>query len=482
MDKKNKPSRFLEHGKLPPQAIDLEEAVLGAIMLEKDAILEVIDVLSSKSFYKESHQMIFSAVIDLNNDSSPIDILTVTQKLKSKGELELVGGAYFITQLTNRVSSAANIEYHARIIMQKFIQREVIRVSSEAITDSFDETTDAFELTEKLLTDIYNINGNSNETVKESNTVVLRRLRKEIEQAKTLQGLTGLPSGIQALDRITGGYQKSDLIIKAGRPGMGKSSQALCEANFMANKMGKKILFFSLEMSHIQLMRKLVAVNSDIPLNKMKDGNMSSDDWNVYNNAVSEMMTDNLTIDDTPGISLTNLRKKAKKRAIKHGLDGIYIDYLQLMTHNVGNGNAEQEINLISRGLKGLAKELNIPVIALSQLSRAVEARGGAKKPQLSDLRGSGAIEQDADIVQFLYRPEYYGMLEDDDGNSTLNKGYLIIAKNRNGSLKDVPMKFIDYLTKFSDWETERPNIEAEVYRASAGIDRNEDFDKEDPF
>jgi replicative DNA helicase len=456
-----------------PQAVDLEEAVLGATMLEKDVLLEIIDFLRPSSFYKEAHQKIYSAILDLNNNSEPIDILTVTNKLKTKGELDVVGGPYYITQLTNRVSSGHNIEYHARIIKQKEVARDLIKIGSNLIHDSYDETIDIFETTDKLLTDSYNVADITEGRQSLSNSELLRKLRKNIETAKDVSGITGITTGIQKKDELFGGYQDTHLIIKAGRPAMGKSADALSEADHQAEQ-GKNVLFISLEMSALELMQRRVSLRTNIPLTVLKNGKLTADDWKIYNKVTSEMYDDGLTIIDTPGLTLNGLRKIAKKHAMKHGLDSIYIDYLQLLIHDIKGGNREQEISAISRGLKRLAKEVNCPVIALAQLSRAVEQRGGNKKPILSDLRESGSIEQDADIVQFLYRPEYYGFTEDEDGESTVGKGYMIVAKNRHGQTKDIEMRFVGECTRFEDWK--EPEIN-EDYATGKNMPIGEDFD-----
>jgi len=442
----------IEEGKLPPQAIDLEISVLGALLLEKDAIIEVIDVVDESSFYKESHQKIYNAALELYNESAPIDILTITERLQKKGVLEVVGGAYYVSQLTNRVSSAANIEYHARIIEQKKIDRDIIKISSELITEAYDETHDTFELAEKMITEAYNIKDIGGGKTMETNSSLIRQVTNKIEQAKKLQGITGLKSGLLKQDLAFGGYKKTNFYVKAGRPAMGKTSLALCEANYMANEEGYKVLFFSIEMSSVQLMERLISIQTDISLNKFSTGDMSKEDWIHYQKKISPLTEENLKIVDIAGISLNQVRKISKKHAMKHGLDCIFIDYLQLMRDPIkGSSNRQEEVSRISVGLKGLAKELNVPVIALSQLSRAVEQRGGEKRPQLSDLRESGSIEQDADVVQFVYRPEYYGITEDEEGNSTHGRADLINAKNRHGAVGDITVKFIGHLTKFTN-------------------------------
>ncbi len=447
---------IIDHGKLPPQAIDLEEAVLGALMLEKEAVNAVIDILQPKSFYKETHQKIFSAIQDLFQKSEPVDILTVTNTLKLNGELEIVGGAYYITQLTNRVASAANIEFHARIISQKYIQRELIRISSEIITDAYDETTDVFTLLDKAESNLFSVSEGNIRKNYESMSDLIREAIHQIEEAKNKEtGLIGIPSGFTALDRMTAGWQPSDLVIIAARPAMGKTSFVLSLARNAAVDFNIPVAFFSLEMSSIQLVTRLVSAESEISSEKLRSGNLRADEIQQIHTKIDGLAEAKLFIDDTPGLSVFELRAKARRLKAKEKIRLLIVDYLQLMTGGGDNknGNREQEISMISRSLKSIAKELNIPVLALSQLSRAVETRGGDKKPQLSDLRESGSIEQDADMVQFIHRPEYYGLNEDGEGMPTTGMANIIIAKHRNGSVGDIKLKFINHLAKFQDFE-----------------------------
>jgi replicative DNA helicase len=365
--------------------------------------------------------------------------------------LEISGGPSYISGLTMKTSSSANIVTHARIVEEQYIKRSVISGCSDLIVKSYDKSSDTFEIIEDFLSKAYEVGDVGSGDVVENATDILARLKVQIQDAKTKKGITGLTTGIAKIDELYGGYQNSHLIIKAGRPAMGKTAQALCEAIHMAYVLGVKVLFFSLEMSAIELMQRVVSVMTDIPLNKLKDGSLTAEDWRHYNDITSDMMNENLTIIDKAGMSLNQIKKISKKFALKNDLRAIYIDYLQLMTNKLKGGNREQEISSISMGLKQLAKELNVPLIALSQLSRAVETRGGDKRPQLSDLRESGSIEQDADMVQFIHRPEYYGLSEDADGNSTFGVGYLMIAKNRHGATKDIAMHFNPFCTKFTD-------------------------------
>ena len=466
-----------EHGKVPPQAIDLEEAVLGAIMLEKDALTQVIDILKPEVFYKEAHNIIFSAISRLFGKSEPVDILTVTNELKNTGELEIVGGPYYITQLTNRIASAANVEYHSRIISQKFIQRELIRISSEIIKDAFEDTTDVFDLLDRAEQNLFSVSeSNLRRNYDDMQSLVTVAI-KEIEAGKGQEGhLRGIPSGFTDLDRVTNGWQKSDLVILAARPGMGKTAFVLSMARNAAIDFKKSIAFFSLEMSSIQLVTRLISSETQLSADKLKKGSLESYEWEQLHSKIRNLTDAKLLIDDTPALTVFELRAKCRRLKAQHDIDMVIIDYLQLMSGSGdARGNREQEISAISRSLKALAKELDIPVIALSQLSRAVETRGGSKKPILSDLRESGAIEQDADMVMFIYRPEYYKIEVDEDGNSTAGIAEICIAKHRNGALKDIPLRFIDKFAKFADLHTDGDGL------AYSGFDANEDFDSGQP-
>jgi len=442
----------IEHSKLPPSAVELEEAVLGAILLSKDAIVLVADILSIESFYKETNQKIYKAALDLYNQSKGIDLLTVTQQLKKNEDLGFVGGAYALSQLTNTVASSANVEEHARIVKQYHIKREIIRFSSEIITMAYSDHSDALELSDMVLNNAYELN--TYDSVKiQSNADLIREVAKQVENAKKNKGLTGVPTGLIEVDKLFGGYQKSDLIIKAARPAMGKTAQALCEAMYMSYVSELKVAFFSLEMSSVQLMKRIISIQTEINSEKLRSGELNEYDWQKFTTKTSSLMSDNLMIYDRC-FTINSIVKECKKLALKGTLDVIYIDYIQLITAQTKqNSNREQEVSLISRRLKMLAKELNVPIIALCQLSRAVEQRGGRKIPMLSDLRESGSIEQDADIVQFLYRPEYYGITEDEDGRSTRGLAKMIVAKHRNGACGEINLKFIGYLTKFTNYE-----------------------------
>ncbi len=442
-------------GKLPPQAVDIEEAVLGALMLDKNALNTVIDVIKPATFYKEAHQHIFEAIHFLFNSAQPVDILTVTQQLKKQGVLDLIGGPYYISQLTNRVASAANIEFHARIILQKFIQRELIRISTETVKDAYEDTTDVLALLDKAEKNLFAIAEGNLRKQYDSMQGLISKAIKEYENAAGLEeGVIGVPSGFTDLDRVTAGWQKSDLIIMAARPGMGKTAFVLSLARNAAVRFNKPVAFFSCEMSSIQLVNRLISSETEINGEKLRRGNLSEPEWQQLNKKIQPLENAPIYIDDTPALTIFELRAKCRRLVAERKVELIIIDYLQLMqTGDNRAGNREQEISTISRSLKAIAKELNIALICLSQLSREVEKRGSSKRPQLSDLRESGAIEQDADMVLFIYRPEYYAMDQDAQGRNLEGLAEIIVAKNRNGSLETVNLKFIGHLTKFTDYD-----------------------------
>lgn len=578
-------------GKVPPQAVPLEEAVLGALMLDREALPIVMDILRSESFYLESHQAIYRAVLKLFERSHPVDLLTVTEELRKSGELDKVGGPYYLVELSNKVASAANIEYHARIIAEKHIQRELINVSTRVIRDAFDETTDVFNLLDEAEKGLFNITQNNLSRSFQSMGTLSGQVLKQIEELSHKEdGLTGVPTGFTDIDRLTSGWQPSDLVIIAARPGMGKTSLLLAMTLNAAKDFNKGVALFSLEMASTQLVSRLISMEAEIPGSKMRSGRLEDYEWQALQTTVERLSNIPIFIDDTPGINIFELRAKCRRLKMQHDIQLIIIDYLQLMTGSSDgkNTNREQEISGISRALKGLAKELSVPVIALSQLSRAVEVRGGSKRPQLSDLRecvsgdtlvyladgrtlpiaslvgqtpvvwsmdpetqrlvpkasdlvwavgekpvfeialasgrrikatanhrlytidgwkqvdaleigsrlaiagqttpaiefdtivsitpageevvydltvpgthswvangiishNSGAIEQDADIVSFIYRPEYYQILEDENGQSLKGIAEFIVAKHRHGALDTIRIKFTDTFAKFGN-------------------------------
>ena len=451
----------LEYGKVPPQAVELEEAVLGALMLEKDAIISVGDLLKADSFYKDAHQKIYKAIMNLSTKEEPIDILTVTEELKREGTLDEVGGPFYITQLTNRVASAAHIEFHARIIAQKHIQRELIRVSSDIQNQAFDDSIDVADLLDKAQQEVFDIaEGNIKKESAHIRPLADEVINQIVEAGKRPDGLSGVPSGFTALDRITSGWQKSDLVIIAARPSMGKTAFVLSMTRNMAVEHKAPIAIFSLEMGGDQLVKRMISSETELGSEKLRNGKLEDFEWEQLHVKIKDLVDAPIYVDDTPGLSIYELRSKCRRLKAKYDIGCVIIDYLQLMTAGSDmRGNREQEVSLISRQLKIIAKELNIPVIALSQLNRGVEQRtGDAKKPMLSDLRESGAIEQDADMVLFIHRPERYGITEDAEGNSLIGIADIIIAKHRNGAVGEIQLRFRNQLARFMDLEGESLN------------------------
>ena len=474
----------LQKGKIPPQALDLEEVVLGAMMIDKKGVDEVIDILSPEAFYKEAHKFIFEAIFKLFENSEPVDLLTVSSQLKKDGKLEIVGGDYYLITLTQRVSSSAHIEFHARIILQKYIQRSLIKISNEIIEEAYDEGKDVFDLLDNAEAKLYEVTqGNVKKSTETAQSLVIQA-KKKIEEISNKEGMSGIPSGFDKLDKLTSGWQPSDLVIVAARPGMGKTAFTLTMARNIAVNSNIPVAFFSLEMSSVQLITRLISSETGLSSEKLRTGKLEKHEWEQLNVKVKTLEKAPLFIDDTPSLSIFDLRAKARRLASQYGIKMIMIDYLQLMTGGGSNknGNREQEISMISRNLKALAKELNLPVIALSQLSRAVETRGGSKRPLLSDLRESGAIEQDADIVSFIYRPEYYKIDEwdDEERSPTQGQGEFIVAKHRNGGLENIRLKFIGHLGKFDnldDFDTPFGEFHSKMNAAA-----NDDTFRQDHF
>ncbi len=448
----------LVFGKIPPQSRELEEAVLGAVMLEKSAFDTVVEILKPECFYVDANQRIFSSMMGLAQKSMPIDLLTVVEELKLREELEIVGGAFYVSKLTNAVVSSANIETHSRIILQKFIQRELIRISGETISEAYEDSTDVFDLLDEAESRLFEITNNHLRKNFDSIDVVLMKTIKRIDDMRNRQeDVTGVPSGYVSLDRVTYGWQPSDLIILAARPSVGKTAFALNLARNAALHPTKPtpIAFFSLEMSSSQLVQRILSAESEILLEKISRGRMEEHEMQqLYKKGIQRLSTAPIFIDDTAALNIFELRAKCRRLKSKHNIGLIIIDYLQLMSGGGDNRNSnrEQEISTISRNLKGLAKELQVPIIALSQLSREVEKRKeGNKIPQLSDLRESGAIEQDADMVMFLYRPEYYDITSNEMGENIKGETHVRIAKHRNGSLENIKLKALLHIQKFVD-------------------------------
>ena len=444
-------------GHLQPQAIDIEKVVLGALMIDKDAFTVVSEIIKPETFYEARHQKIYEAVQSLNLQEKPVDIMTVTEELRHKGTLEEVGGPSYIVELSSQVASSAHIEYHAHILAQKFLARQLIQFASMIETDAFDETVDVDDLMQKAEGALFEISQkNMLQDYVQIDTIVDQAHQLLLQAANREGGLTGVPSGFRKLDDITAGWQPSDLIIIAGRPAMGKTSFALSIAKNIAVDYRKPIAFFPLEMNNVQLVNRLISNVCSIPGNKILNGQLTPDEWERFDSNIRKMQGAPIYVDDTPGLSIFELRTKARRLVREHNIEVLMIDYLQLMNANGMRFNSRQEeVSTISRSLKSLAKELNIPVLALSQLSRAVEQREGVegKRPQLSDLRESGAIEQDADMVLFVHRPEYYHILQDEKGNDLHGMAQIIIAKHRKGATGDVLLNFRGEYTRFANPE-----------------------------
>ncbi len=445
-------------GKVPPHNRELEEAVLGAMLLERDAVTNGIQILRPEVFYFEQHQKIFEAIIHLFGASAPIDVITVGQKLREMGAFDFIGGAYYLAQLSSRVSSSANLESHARYLLELAMKRDLIRIGGQMSSDAFEDSNDVFELLDKAGQAIFDVaDSNIKRDFQDLAKVIKDALDTLNEKTKNQDpnGINGVPTGFTPLDAITGGWQTSDLVIVAGRPGMGKTAFMLSAARNAAVDYKKAVAIFSLEMSAEQLVNRLLSSECSIESEKMRKGNLSPDEFRQIQGRLNKLADAKIFLDDTPALSVLELRAKCRKIKTKYNaLDLVIIDYLQLMTAQSANRNSnrEQEIGYISRSLKALAKEMNVPVIALAQLSRETEKRAD-KKPQLSDLRESGSIEQDADMVLFLHRPEYYGITEDENGQSVEGQGNVVIAKNRHGETNTVTLRYVGRYTRFENWD-----------------------------
>ena len=475
-------------GKLQPQAIELEEVVLGALMIDNESLSDTIDSLQSEYFYKPDHQKIFEAIVNLFNNSKPVDILTVSEELKRLGFLESVGGMLYISQLTNNISSASNTEFHARIIAEKFIKRSLISISNNIIGDAFNDTIDIFDLLNTAEEKLFTVTEGTLRKSYDKMSTLIKGALDNIEILRQKEdGLSGVPSGFTKLDRVTSGWQKSDLVIVAARPGMGKTAFALSMARNIAISHETAIGFFSLEMSSEQLVSRLIASEAELSASKLRKGDLQDFEMVQLHEKIKQLSEAQIYIDDTPALTIFELRAKARRLVKNHNVGIIIVDYLQLMSAGGNAGNREQEISAISRSLKGIAKELKIPVIALSQVNRGVENRTGtgSKRPMLSDLRESGAIEQDADIVTFIYRPEYYKIYEWDNGDDSRSQAEIIIAKHRNGALENVRLKFTAEFAKFSDidyFDDLSSNIDNESMISTVSSSMNNDNEEHAPY
>ena len=458
-------------GRVPPQAVDVEQSVLGAMLIEREAIPKAIEILPSEAFYDGRHQRIYQAILGLFERGNPVDLITLTEELKRRGDFENIGG-YYLSELTTRVASAANVEYHARIIAEKSLLRQMIETMTTTVGEAYDPGTDAFDLLDRAERDIFQISESQLRKGSRSMSEVVMETFKQLEALSHRDGgITGVPSGFHALDDMTGGWQKSDLIIIAARPSMGKTAFSLATAMNAAThpQYGVGVAIFSLEMSANQLAQRMLTSEARIDAQKARTGRLTDEDWPLLARAAGRLEAAKIFVDDTPGLGILELRAKCRRLKAEHDIGLVIVDYLQLMhgTKDSRNANREQEIAQISRSLKALAKEIDVPVIALAQLSRAVETRGGDKRPQLSDLRESGSIEQDADVVAFIYRAERYGITQDENGNSTAGLGEIIIGKQRNGPIGNVRLAFVNQYARFENLTTYYGNDPGYAFNAS---------------
>ena len=448
---------------LQPQALEVERAVLGALMNDRDAYAVVCEILSPESFYEQRNQLIYSAIRDLSLAEKPVDVLTVTDELERQGYLDKVGGAIYIADLSNKVASSANIEYHARIIAHKFLARQLISFASEIETKAFDGSMDIDDLMQEAEGSLFELSRrNMKKDYTQIDPVISNAVEVIQKAAANKDGLTGVPTGYHKLDNITSGWQASDLVIIAGRPAMGKTSFALSMAKNIAADYKVPMAFFSLEMSNVQLVNRLISNCCEIQGSKILNGQLKPDEWERLDKRLNNLIGSPLYVDDTPGLSVFELRTKARRLVRDHGVKIIMIDYLQLMNANgMRFSSRQEEVSTISRSLKQIAKELDIPILALSQLNRGVESREGleGKRPQLSDLRESGAIEQDADMVLFVHRPEYYHIYQDENGRDLHGMAQIIIAKHRKGATGDVLLNFRGEFTRFENPEDTSSNL-----------------------
>lgn len=453
----NKKAIDNNYAHLQPQAVELEKVVLGALMIDSDAFSMVSEILKPETFYEPRHQKIYQAIQTMNMEERPVDIMTLIDELTKMGEIDKIGGASYLMDISSQVASAAHIEYHARILAQKALARQLIHYAGDIETRAFDESVDVDELMQHAEGELFSISQNN---MKQDYTQVDPVIKEALDilkrAAANAGGLTGIPTGFAGLDDMTSGWQASDLVIIAGRPAMGKTSFALSIAKNVAVDYHVPTAFFSLEMNNVQLVNRLISNVCEVSGHKILTGQLDDEDWKRLDTKIRALTGAPIYIDDTPGLSIFELRTKARRLVREKGVKLIMIDYLQLMNANgMKFGSRQEEVSTISRSLKGLAKELNVPVLALSQLSRNVENREGleGKRPQLSDLRESGAIEQDADMVLFVHRPEYYRIYQDEKGNDLHGMAQIIIAKHRKGATGDVLLNFRGEFTRFQDPE-----------------------------
>ena len=447
---KESSSQF-DSGRTPPQAVDVEQTVLGAILIDPDALNRALDVIDEDCFYKPAHKILMETIIDMSSRNEPIDMVTITQELRRKNQLEASGGAVYISELTSKVSTSANIDYHARIVLEKFILRRVITIAGDLAKNACDGEGDAFDILDQAEQKLFQI---SSERLRLGAQSIGSIITTTLERLESIHGksdgVTGVGSGFVDLDKLTSGFQPSDLIILAARPSMGKTSFALTSALKTAIKDKNGVLIFSLEMSARQLVERMLCSEARVDAHQLRTGRLPESEWPKLSRAAGRLSEANILIDDTPGLGVMELRAKSRRLKAEKNIKMIVVDYLQLLHGPKNSQSREQEISAISRSLKALAKELDVPVIALSQLSRAVEARN-PKRPMLSDLRESGAIEQDADVVMFIYRPEFYGEKETEDGSPAEGMAEIIVGKHRNGPVGTVVLQFNKQFAAFEN-------------------------------
>ena len=454
-------------GRLQPQELEFEKSVLGALLLEKDAYSLISDILTPESFYDPRNQRVYSSISKLHVAQHPVDILTVVEQLRTDGTFDEVGGVAYLSSLTQNIVSSSHIEYHARVIAQKSTARELISYSANVQDKAFDPTQDIDELMQEAEGSLFKLSQKKlKKDYQQIDSVITEAYEMLHKAAERTDGMSGIASGFHALDRMTSGWQNSDLVILAARPAMGKTAFALSMAKNVAVDQNIPVALFSLEMSNVQLINRVIVNTCEIKGEKIKSGQLEDYEWAQLDNKIKDLIGKPMFVDDTPSLSVFELRTKARRLVKEHGVKLIMIDYLQLMNASgMSFGSRQEEVSTISRSLKGLAKELNIPILALSQLNRGVENRPGgentldSKRPQLSDLRESGAIEQDADMVIFIHRPEYYHLYKDENGNDLRGKAVIIIAKHRNGAVGDVLLTFKGQYARFEnpDEETATP-------------------------
>lgn len=459
-------------GNKQPQQLDFEKAVLGALLIEQESYEKVSNLLCPEAFYDHRHQIIYKAIQSLQVNQRPVDIITVPQFLETQGQLEEAGSLIYIAQLAQNVITSAHIEYQSQIIYQKFQARKLITFASKVLGDAFDPTKDVADLMQETEAELYTISQQTQRTsYTQINPVIEEAMVKLKETMARTDGLSGISTGYEKLDKATNGWQASDLVIIAARPAMGKTAFILSMIKRMAVDMRIPVAMFSLEMANVQLVNRLIVNVCDIPGEKLKSGDLSPVEFNQLDARLNQLIDAPIYVDDTAALSIFELRTKARRLVREHGVKMILIDYLQLMNASgMSFGSRQEEVSTISRNLKGLAKELNIPIIALSQLNRGLENREGneGKRPQLSDLRESGAIEQDADMVCFIHRPEYFKIYKGEGDEDLTNLAEFIIAKHRNGATGTIKLKFKHQFARFEDYEdNRRAPLPSEQYASS---------------